>query len=124
MSECDTITSASEQDGIIVVRFNRDQIFDIETAEEFTSELKQLAEAKGGRQWIIDFSGVELIISPVVSGLLSALRSDRESGGDIHLCGMGDTVRRVIEVARLDRVFTTYPTLEEALEAIKEKPSS
>jgi anti-sigma B factor antagonist len=113
------ILSASERDGIVVVRINREQIFDIETAEELAAEFKQLVEQKGGRQWVIDMTGLELIITPVVSGLLSALRSDRASGGDISLCGMGDTVRRVMNLARLDRVFSTYDTLEDALAAAK-----
>ena len=119
MSGTEGIISESEQDGVVVVRFNRDQIFDIETAEELAAEFKRLVKEKGGRQWVIDFTGLELIITPVVSGLISALRSDRESGGDIFLCGLGETVQRVINLARLDRVFTVFDTLPEALAAAK-----
>ncbi|MBN1347289.1 MAG: STAS domain-containing protein [Phycisphaerae bacterium] len=121
MSEIEGIISEVEQDGTIIIRFNREQIFDIETAEELAVEFKRLVEEKGGRQWIIDFSGLELIITPVVSGLISALRSDREVGGDIYLCSMGETVKRVITLARLDRVFTVFETLEQALAAAKAK---
>ncbi len=121
MSESESVITATETDDILIVRFNRDQIFDIETAEELSAEFKRLVETKGGKQWIIDFSGLELIITPVVSGLLSALRSDRESGGDIALCSMGQTVKRVISLARLDRVFNVYETLDEALAAARQK---
>jgi len=51
--------------------------------------------------------------------LLSAMRSDRESGGEAYLCGMGESVRRVVELSRLDRVFNTFDTLEEALAAAR-----
>jgi anti-sigma B factor antagonist len=124
VSETEGIISASEEDGVIIIRFNRDQIFDIETAEELTVEFKRLVKEEGGRQWVIDFTGLELIITPVVSGLLSALRSDRESGGDIYLCGLGDTIQRVINLARLDRVFTIFETLEQAMTAARDAQSS
>lgn len=124
MSESEGIITATETDGFLIVRFNRDQIFDIETAEELASEFKQLVKTQGGKQWIIDFTGLELIITPVVSGLLSALRSDRETGGDIALCSMGQTVKRVISLARLDRVFNVYETLDEALAAARSKTQS
>lgn len=122
--QTDKIITATEHDGIVIVRFNRSQIFDIEAAEELTGELRELAGRLSGRQWVIDMTGVELIITPVVSGLLSTLRSDRESGGDIFLCGMEDTIKRVIHLAHLDRVFSTYETLDQALAAARgAKPS-
>ncbi len=124
MTQDDQITTIEEKNGILILRFNREQIFDIETAEELAAEFKSLVKEKGGRQWIIDFTGLEMIITPVVSGLLSALRSDREIGGDIYLCGMGETVRRVINLARLDRVFTVFDTLDEAMAAAQSKSSS
>jgi len=124
VSETEGIITATEQDGVVIVRLTKSQIFDIETAEALTAELKALVQAKAGRQWVIDLTGVELIISPVVSALLSTLRSDRESGGDVALCGMGDAVHRVIGLARLDRVFNTYDTLEQALAAARDARSS
>ena len=124
MSETDAIVSAEVQDGILIVRFNRTEIYDIEAAEELAVELSQLAQTYSGQQWVIDLTGVKVIITPVVSGLLSAMRTDRESGGEAYLCGMAESVRRVMELSRLDRVFNTFETLQDALAAAKAAQSA
>lgn len=124
MSQTKDILSIVEQDGVIIVRFTRSRIFDVETAEALDAEFRRVIPGKADGCWIIDFSGLELIISRVVNSLLIALRLIRDGKGQIYLCNMNETIDRVIRLARLDRVFKTFPTLETALAAAKSTPSS
>ena len=117
MSDTDVLLSTSERNGITIVRFNRSEIFDVEVAEDLEFDLKKLIQAKPGSVWVIDFTGVDVIISRVVSSLLLVLRIVRSHGGSIRLCGLGETVERVIELAKLDRVFHVHRTLDEAIAA-------
>ncbi len=119
MGDPKDILSLTLQDGIVIARFTRTQIYDIETAELLDHEFKRAIEGKANVRWIVDFSGLELIISRVINCLLLALRMIRASGGEVYLCGMGETVGRVIRLAKLDRVFKTYDSLDQALAAAK-----
>jgi anti-anti-sigma factor len=121
--EAKGILSVTEQDGTMIIRFTRSQIFDVETAEALDYEFKQVLRGKGQGTWVIDFAGLELIISRVINSLLVALRLVREAHGEIYLCNMGQTVGRVLRLAKLDRVFRTFPTLDEALAAGKKARS-
>ena len=47
----------------------------------------------------------------MVSSLLLVLRIVRSHKGSIRLCGLGETVERVITLAKLDRVFDVHRTL-------------
>lgn len=114
------ILSVTEQDGTMIIRFTRSQIFDVKTAEALDYEFRQVLNGKGQANWVIDFAGLELIISRVINSLLIALRLVREGRGEICLCNMGETVGRVLRLAKLDRVFKTFPTLAEALAAAQQ----
>lgn len=119
MSDTDVLLSTRECNGVTVIGFNRSEIFDVEVAEDLEFDLKKLIQARPGSVWVIDFTGVDVIISRVVSSLLLVLRIVRSHGGSIRLCGLGETVERVITLAKLDRVFHVYGTLDEAIAATK-----
>jgi anti-anti-sigma factor len=119
VSEASGILSTVEQDGVSIVRFNSSQILDLDLADELEVEFKRLLDGKAGRSWVIDFAGVDAIISRVVSVLLVVLRLVRAGGGMICLCNMGETVDRVVKLAKLDRVFNIYSTLEQAMAFVK-----
>lgn len=64
----------------------------------------------------IDLSGVEYIDSSGIAGLVEAYQMARRNGTRFTLAAISDPVRRVLQLARLDRVFTIVDTVEAALE--------
>jgi anti-sigma B factor antagonist len=63
----------------------------------------------------VDLSGVEYIDSSGIAGLVEAYQMARRNGTRFALAAVSDPVRRVLQLARLDRVFTIAGTVEAAL---------
>ncbi|RAU21704.1 anti-sigma factor antagonist [Paramagnetospirillum kuznetsovii] len=64
---------------------------------------------------VVELSGVSYIDSSGVAGLVEAYQMARKNGSPFTLAALADPVRRVLQLARLDRVFTIADTLEAAL---------
>lgn len=64
---------------------------------------------------VADLSAVEYIDSSGIAGLVEAYQMARKNGTRFVLAAISDPVRRVLQLARLDRVFTIADTLEGAL---------
>ena len=64
---------------------------------------------------VIDFTGVDYISSAGLRILLVAARRVQGSGGGLALCGMGDSVRQVFQLAGFVPLFTIKDTREAAV---------
>jgi anti-sigma B factor antagonist len=106
---------------------------DLEAAARFRDRLHELIEA-GHRNLVIDLSEVSFIDSSGLGALVSALkrlkngrrRAPRQGGsrrgprrGDLRLAAAQPTVLSLLEVIRLDRVFPSYGSVEEAVTSYK-----
>ncbi len=64
---------------------------------------------------IVDLSGVTYIDSSGVASLVEALQAAKKNGSQFSLAAVSEPTRRVLELARLDKVFTLYDSVDEAL---------
>jgi anti-anti-sigma factor len=64
---------------------------------------------------VLDFSGVEYISSAGLRVLLVAARRVQGTGGGLALCGMGDAVRQVFQLAGFLPLFTIRDTRDAAV---------
>ena len=53
-----------------------------------------------------------------LSSILLANRLCRDAGGSFVLTGLSSHIKKLIEIAQLDRVLTITPTLDEAIEYV------
>jgi anti-sigma B factor antagonist len=65
---------------------------------------------------IVDLSEVSYIDSSGVASLVEALQAAKKNGSKFALAAVSEPTRRVLELARLDKVFTLYDSVELALE--------
>ena len=78
-----------------------------------------LLEATGkGAGIVVDLSGVTMIDSSGVAGLLEALQSARHRGKGFILASVDESVLRGVKLARLDTVFEIADDIETARLAI------
>ena len=76
-----------------------------------------LKSVEGAGKVLVDLSSVTYIDSSGVASLVEALQAAKRNGGIFALVAASDPTRRVLELARLDKVFTMYTTVDEGLQA-------
>jgi anti-sigma B factor antagonist len=103
--------------GATVVRPSGERL-DIEVAADFRAMLLSLIE-QGHRRLVVDLNDVTFIDSSGLGALVSALKTLKRSdnGGDVRLARVQAPVVSLLEIIRLNRVFTTYPTVEQAVQS-------
>jgi anti-sigma B factor antagonist len=76
-----------------------------------------LKSVDGAAKVLVDLSSVTYIDSSGVASLVEALQAAKRNGGRLALVAASDPTRRVLELARLDKVFTMYATVDEGIKA-------
>ena len=67
---------------------------------------------------MVDFLEVTYMDSSGVATLVEALQLTNKNGGKLRLFNLGQPIKDVFELSRLDRVFEIYDDEREALEGI------
>jgi len=69
-----------------------------------------------GQQVFVDLSGVTYIDSSGIASLVEAFQISRQKSSGFALVSVNPAALRVLELARLDRVFTIHDDLEAGLD--------
>ena len=69
------------------------------------------------RPVVVDLSKVRYIDSSGVAALVESLQAARKGGSFFALAAVGDATLRVLQLARLDKVFAIHPTVDDGLAA-------
>jgi anti-sigma B factor antagonist len=91
---------------------------DLYTAPEFKQQLLEVI-GQGGKQVIVDFSDTTFIDSTTLGVLVGGVKRLRTNDGQLSLVCSDRNITKIFEITGLDRVFTIYPTREEALAQVK-----
>ncbi len=101
----------TEREGALVVAFTGD--VDLQSSPDAR---KALLDAVGqGKNVLVDLSGVGYIDSSGVASLVESLQTARKSGCTLGLAAVSEGALRVLQLARLDKVFTIHDTVEQGL---------
>ncbi len=83
------------------------------TAGQLSDKMSALVTG-GVRKIIVDCSKLEIVSSLGLSSLLMLHTRMKKVGGEVKLCGIKGSIMQVIRISKLDRVFQTYPDIEQA----------
>lgn len=100
-----------EQQGGLVVALRGD--VDLGNSPRARALLLECVERDG--PVVVDLSGVTYIDSSGVASLVEAFQNARRQGTDFRLAAVSDAALRVLELARLDKVFPIHATVEDGL---------
>jgi len=87
---------------------------DLYTAPEFKQQLLDVI-GQGGKDVVVDFSDTTFIDSTTLGVLVGGVKRLRAQDGRLSLVCSDRNIRKIFEITGLDRVFTIYPTRDEAL---------
>ena len=88
--------------------------FDAHTAPPLASWLDQVS-AQLPAQVVVNLEHVYFIDSTALATLVRGMKRCRQQGGDLHLCALQSPVRIIFELTRMDRAFSLFPTVEQAV---------
>jgi anti-anti-sigma factor len=108
-------------DGVRIIAVHGE--LDLSTAPELAESLRE-AVSSSDAALAIDFSGCGFIDSTGIALLVSTRKQLNGDGrgegpGRLALCGVSRQVRRVFDITGLEPWMTVYPSLEEALAALR-----
>jgi anti-sigma B factor antagonist len=89
---------------------------DLEVAAGFRTTLLQVIEG-GQHRVVVDLGDVIFIDSSGLGALVSALKTLKmlKGDGDIRLANVRPPVVALLEIIRLHRVFSSYPSVDQAV---------
>jgi len=88
----------------------------IESAQTFEKEMREHL-ASGKRRLVIDMQKVTYVDSMWIGALLRVMFAAREPGGQLRLAGVPPKILNEFRTAGIDKTFSMYPSLNEAVES-------
>jgi anti-sigma B factor antagonist len=105
----------NEEEGAVIVALEGD--IDLQSSPDARKVLLECVARK--KPVLVDLSGVGYIDSSGVASLVESLQTARKAGSTLVLVSVSDGARRVLELARLDKVFTICDTIEDGLAQVQ-----
>ena len=87
---------------------------DLYTAPEFKQQLLEVI-GQGGKEVVVDFSNTTFIDSTTLGVLVGGVKRLRSNEGQLSLVCSDRNITKIFEITGLDRVFSIYPTREDAV---------
>ena len=103
----------TEQDGATIVALSGD--VDLQTSPEVRQGLLECLEKHD--KVVVDMSQVNYIDSSGVASLVKAFQVSRKKGSSFALAHISAAALRVLNLARLDKVFSIFENIEDAIAA-------
>lgn len=105
--------SARQSEGLVII----DVSGDIDLAHSPAMRKMLLVEIKDKRtpKVFLNLQNVRYIDSSGIASLVEGLKASRDQGSRMILYGLSPTVREVMELSRLQRIFEIYDNEEQAL---------
>jgi len=91
---------------------------DVDSLEEAGGVLLIQAATVKPPRIVVDFSATTFIGSTLIELLIRTWRRLDQRGGDMVLCGLTPFCAEVLHVTQLDTLWRSFPTRDEAAEAV------
>jgi len=113
------MTRVSRQQGVTILELGPSyDSLDDSSLEEFGGALLDEAAHAEPPRLILDLSHTSYIGSSFLELLVRAWKRIRGRGGAMALCGVQPFCVEVLQITRLDSLWTIYPTRSEAVAAV------
>ncbi len=100
---------------VTAVTFQDTALVQGQVIDDVAAVLYELADRKNKRKLILDFSGVRLFASQMLSVLITLNRKSEAIKGNLVLCGLRDELKEVFVITNLDKSFSFFTDIASAL---------
>jgi anti-anti-sigma factor len=107
-------TIQTNQEAVVITNVDK---LDASNATELKSILVILNK-NGVNKMVLDMNHTKYCDSSGLSAILTANRLCKDTNGEFALCGLQQTVKKLIEISQLDRVLTITDDRSSAIEAL------
>lgn len=108
-------TTKEISDSVTVVAVNGS--LDESSRKYFFDCVSDMIES-GSRHIIIECHGLGHLNSAALASLLKARKQAANSGGQVYLTHLSSSIAEVLEITKLGRLLSVYPSTEAALKSI------
>ena len=106
------------QDDVTIVSFNEVSIGTLTDVEALSKQIIDLIEKEKPVKMIVDFERVKFFSSQILGLLLNIRKRLQVYGGRVVISGIDPQLHRVFRITNLDKIFTFYPNINNAVKDI------
>lgn len=111
----ETKLRVATHDDVTVVGFAERSMLDLPTVDALADDLLAVVEPGRQTRLVIDFTNVNFLSSIALSMLLKLRRRADVQGGEVVLAHVRSEIMRLFRLTRLDKLFLTFDSVEEAV---------
>jgi anti-sigma B factor antagonist len=113
MEPCESLISVEYKMGVHKVTLLPKHLLDPEPIARVGRDLSNLID-QGAAKIVIDFSNVLYLSSGALGMLIQTKKLIDAKRGTLSLCAIKPLVLEIFQITRLEKVFSVFPTAEEA----------
>lgn len=112
----DHLFVTSQVGDMTVVEFRTASLMNPAELERLSTALYRLADDEGRHQLLLDFTPVKYLSSQAI-GIIITLnkKATQQEGGRLVLCGVNESLMKLLKITRLDRILKIVPTRDDAM---------
>lgn len=108
-----------DRDGISNVEFAESNILDEMAISRIGDELQSVIDRKGLPKIVLNFQNVSALSSSALGMLITINTKVSEKHGKLAMACIKGPIREVFRITKLDKSFSIYDTVGEALTAVR-----
>jgi len=99
----------------LIVEFRRESLLPQQTIKDVQNQLFELLTEDQPVNVVLDLSKVRDISSEFLGTIIAVHTRLAKRRGKLHLVGLSDKIRELMQLTRLDRVISILPSVNDAL---------
>ena len=100
-----------------LIRFGSNELADSDVVTKIVDQLSAMIKS-GNATLVLDISDVAHLSSEMLGGLITVHKEATEKNGGVHLLGPTPNVLTMLNVSKLDHIFSIHATLEAAVASV------
>lgn len=108
----------STDGGVTTVAFTERSIIDEVMIQQIGQALLKLVDSQSSLKMALSFAGVDHMSSAALGVLITVNSRVKARNGQLRLCNIAKPIFEIFKITKLDKLFQTHETLEQAVKSL------